>query len=99
MLKVVWPSAVATRGEVWRVLDLSGLTKSVRESENFLKAGYVWLDDNHILSLRDTVELGRLFRLEIRFPNGVVRARNIMLVRPTRYKPRNNYPDTAYRKP
>jgi|SRR5690606_3035285 len=99
MIRVAWPSAIATKAEVWRVLDLSGMTKSVRESRNFVRAGYIWLDGNHVLSLRDTVDVGRVFRLEIRFPNGVVRGENIMLVRPVRHKPRTNHPDKEYRKP
>lgn len=99
MLTVTWPSSVATHAEVWRVLDLSGLTNSVRQSMNYLKAGFVFLDGNPISRLKDTVEIGKLFRLELRFPNGVTKAHNLMLVKPTRYKARLNQPNTEYRKP
>ena len=99
MLTVLWPSAVASRAEIWRVLDLSGLTKSGRESENFLKAGFVYLNGQRIYTLQETVEVGRLFLLELRFPNGIAHRRHIFLSRPTRYKPRLNQPDTPYYKP
>lgn len=98
MLIVTWPSAVATRAEVWRVLDLSGMTNSVRQSRNFVKAGFVYLNGNHITSLRDLMDVGRDYRLEIRFPNGVVQGQNIRLVKPVRYKARINQPDTRYHK-
>lgn len=99
VLTVVWPSAVATKAEVWRVLDLSGLTNSVRQSRNFVRAGYVWLNNEPIRTLRDQMELGRPYRLELRFPNGVIQGRNIFLRRPVLYKPRINQPDTRYHKP
>lgn len=99
MLTVLWPSAIATRAEIWRVLDLSGITKSVRESENFLKAGFVYLNGQRIYTIQETVEVGRVFLLELRFPNGITRGRQIFLSRPTRYKPRLNTPTTVYYKP
>lgn len=98
MLTVIWPSAIATRAEVWRVLDLSGLTNSVRQSRNYLKSGYVFLDGNPVSTLKDTVEIGKIVRLEIRFPNGVIKACNLILTRPTPYKPRLNQPDTRHHK-
>lgn len=97
-MNVVWPSRIATHAEVWRVLDLSGLTNSPRESRNFVRAGYVFLNNEPIRTILDKMEIGRDYRLEIRFPNGVVQGMNIKLVIPTYYKPRNDYPDTAYRK-
>lgn len=99
MLTVAWPSAVATRAEVWRVLDLSGMTNSVRQSRNFVKAGFVYLDGEPIRTLKDQMDVGRPYRLELRFPNGVVQAQTIFLTRPVRYKPRTNQPDTRYHKP
>lgn len=99
VLLVAWPSVVATKAEVWRVLDLSGMTTSVRQSRNFVKAGFVFLDGNPISTLRDQMDLGRNYCLEIRFPNGVIVARNLRLVKPVRYKARTNTPDTRYQKP
>lgn len=99
MLTVAWPSTIAPLAEIWRVLDLSGITKSVRESRNFLRAGYVYLNRRQVTSLREMVEVGSLFRLELRFPNGVVKGENIFLSRPVHYKPRVNTPDTPRYKP
>lgn len=98
VLLVAWPSVVATKAEVWRVLDLSGMTTSVRQSRNFVKAGFVFLDGNPISTLRDQMDLGRNYCLEIRFPNGVTVVRNLRLVKPVRYKARTNAPDTRYQK-
>lgn len=98
MLKVVWPSQTATRAEAWRVLDLSGLTNNVRQSRNYTLAGYLYVNNEPVRSLRAQVDLGRKLYFELRFPNGVVHARSLFLVRPTHYKPRLNQPDTAYRK-
>ncbi|NJL53696.1 hypothetical protein HC928_00225 [bacterium] len=84
---------------MWRVLDLSGLTSSVRESRNYVRAGYVYLNGQPVYNLKDTVEVGSSFRLEIRFPNGYIEARNIFLSRPTRYRARINSPDTRFHKP
>ena len=99
MLIVIWPSSVATHAEVWRVLDLSGLANSVRQSMNFIRAGLVFLDNQPIRSFKDKMEVGKDYRLEIRFPNGVVTGHDIRLSRPTHYKPRLNQPDTRYHKP
>lgn len=99
MLTVRWPSAIATRAEVWRVLDLSGMTNSVRQSRNYVRAGFVFLNGEPIRTLKDQMELGRVYRLELRFPNGVVQGQNIFLSRPVLYKPRTNQPDTRYHKP
>lgn len=98
MLIVAWPSAIAMRAEVWRVLDLSGMTNSVRQSRNYVKAGFVYLNGDLISTLKDQMDVGRVYRLEIRFPNGVVQGQNIRLTRPVRYKPRLNQPDTRYNK-
>lgn len=97
LLNVAWPSAIATHAEVWRVLDLSGLTSSVRESKNYLRAGFVYLNGQRVSTLRDTVEIGKQFRLELRFPNGVTQSREIFLSRKVNYKPRSNQPTTVNR--
>jgi len=80
MTVVRWFSAIAKRAEVWRVLDLSGITKSVRESQGFTKSGYVYLNGSLVTSLKETVEIGVPFRLEVRFPNGVVSGKDITVV-------------------
>lgn len=81
------------------MLDLSGLTNSVRQSRNYIRAGFVFLNNEPIRSIKDQMDVGRLYRLELRFPNGVIHAHNLMLIRPTPYRARLNQPDTAYRKP
>lgn len=81
MIRVVWPTTSQDKkAQVWRVLDLSGLTKSVRESKNFTRAGFVYLDGVLTTSLKDRVSLGRPFTLELRFPNGKTKSEEIMLV-------------------
>lgn len=99
MLTVAWPSRTATQAEAWRVLDLSGMTKSVRQSRGYVLSGYLYVNGNHVLNLKETVAIGKVLRFELRFPNGVVQGQTIFIVRPTLYKPRINQPDTAYRKP
>ncbi len=79
-LKVQWPSAIATHAEVWRILDLSGMTKSVRESKNFTRAGFTFVNGNMVKTLKKQVKLGDPFTLELRFPNGVIKSQYIMLV-------------------
>ncbi len=92
-ITVQWSSVLATRAEVWRVLDLSGMTKSVRESRNFTKAGFTFVDGNAVRTLKKQVKLGNPFTLELRFPNGVVKSQKIMLVpRALSTKPRQNTP-------
>jgi len=93
MLIVEWPSVVAQFVEVWRLLDLSGMTKSVRESRNFTRAGYVYLNGNHITTLRHTARVGDFLVLEIRFPNGKVRSEEMRVVnRQIVRNPRQNTP-------
>lgn len=99
MIKIGWPTLQnKVNCQVWRVLDLSGLTNSVRNSKNYTKSGYVYVDDSPILSLRATVPLGSPFRLEIRFPNGRTIGEDIMLVpvnRLTNRKPRLTSPGST----
>ncbi len=99
MLTVIWPSVKAREAEVWRVLDLSGLTSSVRQSENYLKAGFVYLNNDPVMSMTRMVAVGSVFRLELRFPNGVVQGANIMLTRPVLYPKRQSNPNTRFHKP
>lgn len=101
MTKVQWPSRVAKRAEVWRVLDLAGFTSSVRQSRNYTRAGFVFVDGNRVHGLKDTVAIGKEFTLELRFPVGPPKSAVIMLV-PRMYsnvlKPRNNTPTELKRK-
>lgn len=99
VLTVIWPSVKAREAEVWRVLDLSGLTNSVRQSRNFIKAGFVFLNNTPVSSIKSTVAVGETFRLELRFPNGVVQGANIFLTRPVNYPKRQSNPDTRFHKP
>jgi len=87
---VQWPAShVVEFAPIWRVLDLSGITSSVRESKNFTKMGLVYLNGN--LAKQDTlVRIGNLFTLEVRLPNGMSMSRHILLVhRPYHRKPRS----------
>lgn len=88
MLIVTWPSTSATHAEIWRLLDLSGMTKSVRQSLNVMKAGHVWVDYVQYRSLRDRIEIGRPYRFEIRWPNGLVTVETIKAVHRVNYKGR-----------
>lgn len=99
MMYITWPSASFSHAEIWRVLDLSGMTKSVRDSRAFVKAGYVYVNNVLVTTLGARVPIGQKFLLEIRFPNGVTKQNVVFITRPVRYKPRNNTPTTFYRKP
>jgi hypothetical protein len=79
MLKVTWPGRGVTHVEVWRILDLSGLTQNPRMSKNYVKARYVYLDGN-LVTLKTRVEIGREFQLQIVFPSGVTKYNDIMVV-------------------
>ena len=82
MIKVGWFVVRSSRrtAQIWRVLDLSGMTNSVRESRNFARAGFMYLNGSRITSLKKAIGLGEMFTLELRFPNGVTKTREIMLV-------------------
>ena len=99
MIKIGWPTQKKqVNAQVWRVLDLSGLTRSVRESKNYTKAGFVYLDGTRITSLKHTVSIGDPFTLELRFPNGRTRSLEIMLVpvnRLTSRTPRQTTPGST----
>ncbi len=84
---------LATRVEVWRLLDLSGMTNSVRESRNFTKSGFVYVNGNSIRTLGATVEMGSINTIELRFTNGKVKSKLIMPIpRPLQRKPRQTGP-------
>lgn len=71
MIRIGWPTQdKQTQANVWRILDLCGLTKSVRESRNYTKAGFVYLNGRRV-NMKTTIGLGVLFTLELRFPNSV----------------------------
>ena len=98
MIRIGWPTLQKqVNAQVWRVLDLSGLTKSTRESKNYTRSGFVFLNDSRITSLRHTVAIGDPFTLELRFPNGRIKGAEIMLVPTNRLitrKPREMSPGT-----
>lgn len=93
-LKIQWVSVNATHCEVWRLLDLSGMTKSVRDSRNFTRAGFLYVNTNQVFSQRYRVEVGSTVLLELRFPNGRTRTQTIIPVphRTGRQQPRQNTP-------
>jgi len=99
MIEIGWPTLQKqVNAQVWRVLDLSGLTTSVRNSKNYTKSGFVYMDGNRVQDLRATVPLGSPFRLEIRFPNGRIKGEDIMLVpvnRLSKRKPRQTSPGST----
>ncbi len=87
MVVVEWPSITAKHADVWRVLDLCGLTRSVRESKRVMQANLVYLNGLMVTSMKEMVAVGKNFRLEIRYPDGKIRSSIIRLiprVRPNR---------------
>ena len=80
-VRVQWPSAVATQAELVRVLDLSGLSASPRQSKGLIRAGLVFLDGQQIHDLKKKVPIESTFTLEVRLPNGRVRSLEIMVVK------------------
>ncbi len=77
--KVVWIGSGITHVEVWRVLDLSGLSSSPRNSHKYVKSGYVYLNDN-LVNLKTKVEVAAEFTLEIRFPTGLTKTKTLMVI-------------------
>ncbi len=86
MLVVTWLSSFASAAQTWRVLDLSGITKSVRQSGNFVKAGYVYVEGDRVPDFRHTVPLGVPLSFELRFPNGVIKPYTVKVI-PREYAP------------
>lgn len=70
---------MSTVAHVWRVLDLSGMTTSPRQSSNYVKSNYVFLNGNQV-TMNTTVTLGSLFDLSIHFPNGREYTKQMILV-------------------
>lgn len=100
MIQVIWPSNVATRAEVWRILDLSGMSRNPRDSYNFVRAGIVFLNGSQVADLRTTVEVGSTFHLEVRHGNGKVDTQYIFLVGQARQNtPRSSGTFTVNRRP
>jgi len=98
MLYVAWPSRTATHAEIYRVLDLSGMCTSIRESKRYLQAGLVFLNNEVVLSLKDTVEIGKIFHLSLKLPKHAPINNLIFLTKATFGKPRNVGPLTIHRK-
>jgi hypothetical protein len=98
LLVVEWPSPVAKYANLWRVLDLSGLTPSVRESKRQIMSGNVFLNGNQILSWRQLVPIGTTFHVEIKSTGRSKEAdiRLIPMVRPN--KPRQAGPRVENRR-
>ena len=100
MRLVPWPTVKQkVNAQIWRVLDLSGMTRTVRESNNYLKAGYVYVNGMNVTSKRTTVLLGDPFYLEIRFPNGRTMGYDLTLIPSNRLinrKPRQASPGTNH---
>ena len=87
-ITVVWPSVIPGRANVWRILDLAGMTATHRQSRDVTRGGIVYLDGNNV-GLRDTISTGTTFLLEIRYPNRPHVRRNIFLANsPPRGRPR-----------
>lgn len=100
MRSVPWPTLKKkVNAQVWRVLDLSGLTRTVRESRNYLKSGFVYLNGLQVSSQRETIPLGTPFYLELRFPNGRTFGDDMVLIASNRLinrKPRQTSPGTNH---
>ncbi len=77
---VEWPSRRAKHAQVWRVLDLSGLSQNPRQSEGMVKAGWVFKNGSPVRSERATVPVGSTFTLEVRFPSGRITSKQIKLI-------------------
>lgn len=99
MITIVWPGQEATHAEVWRLLDLGGITKSIRESRNFVKNGWVYFNGSMMTSLKTTVSIGTVCTLETRVPYLRDSKYTIMVVNhtPKFISPRSNSPTVIHR--
>jgi len=99
-LTLEWPSHISPVANVWRLLDLSGMTRNVRESQGLVRSGYVWLNDVRVAGTKDLTPVGDRVRLEIRWPNGVVKARDIFIVSKSGHadRARSNSPTVLHRR-
>lgn len=78
---------------------MAGFTSSVRQSMNALRAGLVYVDGVRIFRFNETVNIGKVFQLELKYPNGTSKRDDVMLVIPTPGVVRSNAPTTRnYRK-
>jgi len=89
MLYVPWPSRTATHADIYRLLDLSGMCTSIRDSKRYLLARYVYINSELVLRLDAKVEIGKPFFLELRLPNAAPVVRHIFVTKATFGKPRN----------
>lgn len=99
LIYVRWPAHAFSVANVWRVLDFSGLTRNPRESERCVRSGIVFLNGN-MVTMKDTVEVGCPFTLEVRYPGGKIKSKDISLTKyyyPEFVKPRNNTALTVYK--
>lgn len=80
LITVMWPGIFVNRVETWKVLELSGLASSSRKASIFTKSGYVYVDNEKVTSLKDTVEVGKPFVLSVRFPSGITKEETIYVV-------------------
>lgn len=99
MIVVQWPSVHAKQVEAWRLLDLAGLTTSVRHSRNYTQAGFGYVNGNSF-TMRTKVPVGEELLLELLFPNGkIIRKRIFVANKYYRSRPaRSNEPTTLYYK-
>lgn len=89
MVYVQWPSSIASEVNVWRLLDLGGMTRSVRESRNVTRGGYVYCNGSQV-SLKSLAPVGSPLTIEIRVPHRPVISQQIFVRnRLTRHKPRH----------
>lgn len=99
-IHVQWPGHTSPVAEVWRILDLSGMTNNPRQSRQYTLAGFAYLNGNQLFTLRDRVAIGDTFILELRFPGGKVVSQEIYLsarmYNPMR-KPRYTHKSLNYR--
>lgn len=98
-ITVQWPGITATQVEVWVVLHLSGMAKSVRQAKELVKRGYVRLNGGPV-DMRTKVEIGEDFTLETLDP--LRRASKIIRVVEREYyegrNPRQNTPRQEHRR-
>lgn len=80
-MKIVqWPGFDVKFVEVFRVLDLSGISPNIRNSKLWVKSGYVYLDGVKVLSIKDRLEVGRPCTISVRFPSSIIKQEIIMVI-------------------
>ena len=63
-------SSTNTHASAWRLLDLSGMTKSVRESSRLVKLGLVTVNTAKI-DLKTQLPIGGTYTVEITYATGI----------------------------